>query len=235
MGYTTRPWHAQGGWIFGRCSSLAKNQRNLQVRECVMRKHHHYHHSPVVDVGKANVNDRYYQPPTADQLRAVAPLNTGEDFVTEHPNLSPSLISSHDPILAVFANMVTRMLDARRCIVTMTGAGLSYVIAESTRTLSLRYPHTHAPGDQLMLGGGAATASMDGLCEHTISLLPPPPDSDEPFLLEIPDLARHPKYYNAGYVRGWPYGRFYCGAPLRTKNGVSIGTVCVMDDRPRYT
>ncbi|RPA83118.1 hypothetical protein BJ508DRAFT_78918 [Ascobolus immersus RN42] len=130
--------------------------------------------------------------------------------------------------------MVTRMLDARRCIVTMTGSGLSYVIAESTRTLSLRYPHTHAPGDQLMLGGGSATASMDGLCEHTISLLPPPPDSDEPFLLEIPDLARHPKYFNAGYVRGWPHGRFYCGAPLRTKNGVSIGTVCVMDDRPRY-
>lgn len=178
---------------------------------------------------------RYYQPPSADQLKTVSPLNTGNDFVTEHPTLSPSLISSHDPILAVFANMITRMLDARRCIVTMTGTGLSYVIAESTRTLSLQFPHTHAPGDQLMLGGGSATASMDGLCEHTISLLPPPPGSDEPFLLEIPDLSRHPKYFNAGYVRGWPHGRFYCGAPLRTKNGVSIGTVCVMDDRPRYS
>lgn len=116
----------------------------------------------------------------------------------------------------------------------MTGPGVSYVIAESTQTLSLRYPHTHAPGDQLFLGGGSATASMDGLCEHTISLVPPPPDSNEPFLLEIPDLMRHPKYADTGYVRGWPHGRFYAGAPLRTKNGVSIGTVCLLDDKPRY-
>jgi signal transduction histidine kinase/DNA-binding response OmpR family regulator len=85
-----------------------------------------------------------------------------------------------------------------------------------------------------MLGAGVATASMEGLCEHTISLLPPLADSEDPFLLEIPDLSQHPKYRNAGYVRNWPKARFYCGAPMRTSNGVSIGTVCVLDDKPRY-
>lgn len=115
----------------------------------------------------------------------------------------------------------------------MTGTGLSYVIAESTQTLSLQHPHTHAPGDQLFLGAGCATPSIGQLCEHTISLLPPPPDSGEPFLLEIPDLRRHPKYRQAGYVRGWPHGRFYAGVPLRTRTGVSIGTMCVLDDRAR--
>ncbi|KAI5779360.1 hypothetical protein EDC01DRAFT_755749 [Geopyxis carbonaria] len=177
---------------------------------------------------------KYYQPSGADSINIVPPLNNGEPFETNSLNLSPSLRSSHDPILACFANLTTRMLDARRCIVTMTGMGLSYVVAESTRSLSIGFPHTHEPGDQLMLGGGSATASMDGLCEHTISLVPPPADSDEPFLLEIPDLSRHPKYHNVGYVRGWPHGRFYAGAPLRTRNGVSIGTVCVLDDKPRY-
>ncbi|KAF2746805.1 hypothetical protein M011DRAFT_477651 [Sporormia fimetaria CBS 119925] len=172
---------------------------------------------------------RYYQPPTPDELRHVAPINIGNDFVKES-----RLISAVDPILTALANLTTRVMDMRRCVVSMTGAGTSYVIAESTRTMSLTYPHTHGPGDALMLGGGVATSSLGGLCEHTCSLLPPPADSDEPFLLEIPDLSRHPKFYNVGYVRDWPHSRFYCGAPLRTKNGVTIGTVCVLDDQPRY-
>lgn len=117
---------------------------------------------------------------------------------------------------------------------SMTAAGVSYVLAESTRTLSLTYPHTHEPGDQLFLGGGSATSSINGLCEHTCSLLPPDPESNLPYLLEIPDLSVHPKYNNVGYVRGWPHAKFYCGAPMRTKNGVTIGTICIMDERPRY-
>ncbi|KAF8456865.1 hypothetical protein BDZ91DRAFT_852480 [Kalaharituber pfeilii] len=172
---------------------------------------------------------RYYQPPRDACM--LPPINTGNEYFP--PGISATLHSSHDPILACLANLMARTLCAKRCIITMTGPGLSYVIAESTRTLSLRYPHTHAPGDELCIGAGTATSSIGGLCEHTISLLPPPAGSDEPFLLEIPDLRRHPKYYKAGYVRGWPHVRFYAGAPLRTENGVSIGTVCVMDDRPR--
>ncbi|KAF2200443.1 hypothetical protein GQ43DRAFT_472710 [Delitschia confertaspora ATCC 74209] len=172
---------------------------------------------------------RYYQPPEEEDLGYVAPINTGNDFVKQS-----GLMASADPILAAFANLTTRQMDMRRCVVSMTGAGTSYIIAESTRSLSLAYPHTHEPGDALMLGGGMATSSVGGLCEHTCSLLPPPPDSGEPFLLEIPDLSKHPKFYNVGYVRNWPHARFYCGAPMRTRNGVTIGTVCVMDDRPRY-
>lgn len=103
---------------------------------------------------------RYYQPPTEEQLRHVAPINTGNEFVRQ-----TGLISSTDPILAAFANLTTRVMNMRRCIVSMTGAGTSYIIAESTRTLSLSYPHTYEPGDALMFGGGVATSSLGGLCE----------------------------------------------------------------------
>jgi len=82
-------------------------------------------------------------------------------------------------------------------------------------------------------GAAKLQGGTDGYTQHTCSLLPPPPDSDEPFLLEIPDLSKHPKFCNVGYVRDWPHARFYCGAPIRTKNGVTIGTVCVMDERVR--
>ena len=103
---------------------------------------------------------RYYQPPSLEEFRHVAPINTGNDFVRES-----GLLSAVDPILAAFANLTTRVMNMRRCVVSMTGAGTSYVIAESTRTLSLTYPHTHEPGDALMLGGGVATSSLGGLCE----------------------------------------------------------------------
>ncbi|TGZ83686.1 hypothetical protein EX30DRAFT_315297 [Ascodesmis nigricans] len=176
---------------------------------------------------------KYYQPCSAREQIHVPPLNHGNDFVAEDESLSPSLIASTDPVLSCFANLTARLVNSRRSIITMTAQGVSYVIAESTQSLSLGFPHTHDPGDQLFLGGGAATESMGGLCEHTISLVPPDPDSDEPLMLEIPDLRYHPKYANAGYVRCWPHGRFYAGVPLRTRNGVSIGTVCVLDDKPR--
>ena len=111
---------------------------------------------------------RYYQPPSKEEFREVAPINTGNDFVKQ-----TGLVSSTDPILAAFANLTTRIMDMRRCIVSMTGAGTSYVLAESTRSLSPTYPHTHEPGDSLMLGGGVATSSIGGLCEVSMCLCLP--------------------------------------------------------------
>ncbi|TWO71604.1 GGDEF domain-containing protein [Caenimonas sedimenti] len=60
-----------------------------------------------------------------------------------------------------------------------------------------------------------------GFCSHAIL------DADR--LLEIPDVAR------LGWADSQPWGpegpelRFYAGAPLRTREGSAIGTLCVMD------
>ncbi|KAF8420252.1 hypothetical protein EV426DRAFT_612987 [Tirmania nivea] len=172
---------------------------------------------------------RYYQPPPS--LRS-SPLGTPGANTPLSFSGSLTLINSHDPIIACIANLITRTFDARRCIITVVANGLSYILAESTRTLSLHYPHTHAPGDQLWLGAGLAVPSQGGLCEHTISLVPPI-GSNEPSILEIPDLSLHPRYHAAGVVREWPHARFYASAPLRTKAGVSIGNVCIIDDLAR--
>jgi hypothetical protein len=52
-------------------------------------------------------------------------------------------------------------------------------------------------------------------------------------VLVVPDLASDPRFANNPTVRERGL-RFYAGAPLRTSNGHAIGTLCLMDTRPRH-
>jgi predicted signal transduction protein with EAL and GGDEF domain len=63
------------------------------------------------------------------------------------------------------------------------------------------------------------------LCAHAIL------DSDR--LLEIDDLARLPWCDRRPWGASGPEIRFYAGAPLKTRDGSAIGTLCVMDTKPR--
>jgi PAS domain S-box-containing protein len=49
----------------------------------------------------------------------------------------------------------------------------------------------------------------------------------------IPDLKADPLHCNNPMVTGEPYVRFYAGAPLITKDGFAIGSLCVIDMQPR--
>jgi GAF domain-containing protein len=52
-------------------------------------------------------------------------------------------------------------------------------------------------------------------------------------LLVIPDLTVDPRTRDNGLVTGRPHLRFYAGAPLRTPEGLTLGTLCVLDTFPR--
>jgi signal transduction histidine kinase/CheY-like chemotaxis protein len=54
---------------------------------------------------------------------------------------------------------------------------------------------------------------------------------DDIFIIE--DAWQHPEFKNNRYVTGQPYIRFYGGAPLTVPSGERIGTVCVVDVKPR--
>ncbi len=51
--------------------------------------------------------------------------------------------------------------------------------------------------------------------------------------LYVPDTARDPRFAGNPLVCGEPGLRFYAGALLKTAEGQPIGTVCVLDTRPR--
>lgn len=55
----------------------------------------------------------------------------------------------------------------------------------------------------------------------------------EPRCLVVPDTAADPRFSTNPFVLGPPLIRFYAGAPLRTPQGVAIGTLCALDTRPR--
>ncbi|MCJ2035510.1 ATP-binding protein [Methylobacterium sp. J-068] len=55
----------------------------------------------------------------------------------------------------------------------------------------------------------------------------------EPDILVIPDLTLDPRTEANPLVTGEPFIRFYAGAPLRTPEGVTIGSLCVIDLKSR--
>jgi GAF domain-containing protein len=51
--------------------------------------------------------------------------------------------------------------------------------------------------------------------------------------LVILDTQQDWRFAGNPNVTGPPYIRFYAGAPLRTTDGFNLGSLCVIDDKPR--
>ena len=54
-----------------------------------------------------------------------------------------------------------------------------------------------------------------------------------PQIMVIPDALDDPRFADNPLVTGAPFIRFYAGAPLTLPSGLRLGTLCLIDRRPR--
>ncbi len=68
------------------------------------------------------------------------------------------------------------------------------------------------------------TSRETSFCGHAIL-------SDE--VMVVPDTAEDPRFHDNPLVTGEPHVRFYVGRPLKVAGRSKVGTLCLMDSRPR--
>lgn len=52
-------------------------------------------------------------------------------------------------------------------------------------------------------------------------------------IMVVPDVNQDERFIGNPLVTGEPYIQFYAGAPLKLPNGHNVGTLCLIDSKPR--
>jgi len=159
----------------------------------------------------------------------------------------PVPAACHDTALAAFAQLAALRLSVRRAFITILSSSTEYVLVEATRTMSLQSDIVADPKDESWLGT-SSFARSDGINDLSLDGW-----RKARRLREIVQDEDH--YYTEGATEHWhiisdihtrsdlaqrPYvqrarsPRFYFAIPLRDSEGTVIGSLSILDYKPRY-
>ncbi|KAG9240179.1 hypothetical protein BJ878DRAFT_527708 [Calycina marina] len=148
--------------------------------------------------------------------------------------------ASYDAALTAYAQLGALRCNAKRGMVSVVDATHQYIIAESTKSLSLQHGKALDPKDQLWFGLRAIPRHL-GICAAALgdftvieSNDSPLSDSRHNYKYVIEDLEKDVRFEHQPFVRGAPFLRFYAGVPIRSPAGYLIGIFSIVDDKPRH-
>ncbi|OOF93590.1 hypothetical protein ASPCADRAFT_209529 [Aspergillus carbonarius ITEM 5010] len=148
---------------------------------------------------------------------------------------------SSDITLTALAQLAVFRFSCNRAFISIIDGANQYLIAEATKSVSLRDKDQHDPGDGIYLG----VRTLDliwGVCPHSIALFTgqdPSKVVHSPNLTAdtsrfvVRDFTQEEFFRDRPYVVGWPHFRFYAEVPLYSPAGHVLGSFCVIDDKPR--
>ncbi|KAF1845167.1 uncharacterized protein K460DRAFT_104416 [Cucurbitaria berberidis CBS 394.84] len=205
-----------------------KSSRKKMQQDLVLKEREFYLYYPQHSKSDGLLSRQPSPPPVPE---ARTPPGTPPPSVDYGPR------PSEDKALTAFAQLGALRLNARRCLISFFDRRDCYILAEATRSLSLYTgePEFH---DDCLCWGSTIFPKQQSICYYTVNLvsrytdMPLDRNADIPSLV-VNDLTKDDRFKNYPFVVGAPYSRFYAGVPIRSPSGHSIGTYCVLDEKPR--
>lgn len=179
--------------------------------------------------------NRYYQ----TWLESSSGFDNGPvatNDIRQHADGS-TLRPSNDKALLAFAQLGCRRLNAKRAIVTLISSDRQYILAEATKSLSLRTGLPEDDENDELWFGNASLPRERGI--SAAALDPPHYATDDATgpqhtgaALVIRDITLDDRFRTHALAgRGVS---FYAGVPIMSKAGHAIGVYNITDDKPRH-
>jgi GAF domain-containing protein len=147
-----------------------------------------------------------------------------------------------DTSLTAFAQLSALKLNCQRSFISLIDHETQYIIAEATRTVSLETGETDAGTDDAIYLGATTLGIFWGVCPNTISVFTATDNSlniTAPYVKAnqsyyvMNDLSKVTGYETRPYIIGWPHMRYYAEVPIHSPSGPVIGSLCVVNNKPR--
>ncbi|KAI5261257.1 hypothetical protein AUEXF2481DRAFT_27322 [Aureobasidium subglaciale EXF-2481] len=175
---------------------------------------------------------RYFLPAqiTADTLRAIS----GEP-------VPPTL--SQDTHLTALAQLGPLKLQCDRAFISLLSTSTQFIIAEATRSISLKQSSRHRGRQDALFLGVQALHKSYGVCPNTVDIFT---NRSGTLASNTSDIVANTDRYvirdfrnldlfkDRPYVVGFPHMRSYAEVPLKSSNGRVIGSYCIVDSEVRH-
>ncbi|KAJ5100658.1 sensor histidine kinase/response regulator [Penicillium angulare] len=154
-------------------------------------------------------------------------FSESEKFAQQSVGKTPNV--SRDNVLTAFAQLASLRLHAKCALISLFDRTTQHVVAEASPTLGLRSPKSGDGSDSLWRGVQQLPRQNIPMCDRAMRAFTK--EGQSSFM--IPDLTQDSRFKSASFVTGAPHHRFYISVPIRSPEHYIIGSVAVLDDKPR--